>query len=49
MNGDRLNLNVGPIKIDIVKPLEETILIIKENEYGLCQVLHANLVASSTR
>ena len=41
MNGDRLNLNVGPIKINIVKPLKETILIIKENEHGISGELHA--------
>ena len=41
MKSDRLNLNVGPIQVDIVKPLEETILIIKENEYGISGKLRA--------
>ena len=41
MNSDRLNLVVGPIEVNIVKPLEETILIIKENEYGISGKIHA--------
>ena len=41
MKSDRLNLNVGPIQVDIVKPLEETILIIKENEYGISGKIRA--------
>ena len=41
MKSDRLNLNVGPIQVDIVIPLEETILIIKENEYGISGKLRA--------
>tara|TARA_B100000768_G_scaffold178568_1_gene194579 strand:+ start:3608 stop:4705 length:1098 start_codon:yes stop_codon:yes gene_type:complete len=35
MNNNRLDLKVGPIKVDIIKPLEETALIIDENEYGI--------------
>ena len=41
MKSDRLNLNVGPIQVDIIKPLEETILIIKENEYGISGKIRA--------
>ena len=35
MNSNRLDLGVGPIKLDIIKPLEETALTIDENEYGI--------------
>ena len=35
MLGDRLNLTVGPISIDIVKPLAQTRIIISDNESGL--------------
>jgi len=35
MHGDRLALDVGPIRVEIVKPLEHTRIVVAENESGL--------------
>ena len=41
MNGDRLNLTVGPITIEIVKPLQETHIRVDDHEHHI----HADLIA----
>jgi len=41
MNGDRLNLAVGPIKVEIVAPFTHTRLVIEDNEHDLSGVLDA--------
>ena len=41
MYNDRLDLKVGPVCVEIMKPLERTCLIIKENEYGISGTLYA--------
>jgi hypothetical protein len=35
MLGDRLNLTLGPLTIEIVRPLEETRIIVRDNDSGL--------------
>lgn len=35
MLGDRLNLVIGPIRVEIVRPFEQTRIIIEDNESGL--------------
>lgn len=35
MQGDRLNLNVGPITIEIIRPLEETRIIVEDASNGI--------------
>ena len=42
MNMDRLNLQVGPIRIEIVEPLQRTIIHIDGNEHGLSGRLEAS-------
>ena len=41
MLGDRLNLSVGPITVDIVRPLEETRITLDDNALGLTGTLTA--------
>ncbi len=41
MQGDRLNLQLGPIKVEIVVPLHQTRITIADNEYGLTGTLTA--------
>lgn len=41
MNGDRLDLRVGPLQVEIVEPMRETHLTIGDNEYGLSGTLTA--------
>jgi hypothetical protein len=41
MNGDRLDLAVGPIRVEIVDPFAHTRLVIEDNEHGLSGVLEA--------
>ena len=41
MNGDRLDLAVGPIRVEIADPFARTRLVIEDNEHGLSGVLEA--------
>ena len=41
MQGDRLDLSVGPIAVEIVRPLQETRLVIGDNEHGITGTLTA--------
>ena len=41
MHSDRLDLQVGPIDLSIVKPMQETRLVIGENEHGITGTLTA--------
>ena len=41
MDMDRLNLQVGPIRIEIVEPLQRTIIHIDDNDHGLSGRLEA--------
>lgn len=43
MQMDRLNLQLGPLSLDIVEPLRQTRLVIAENEYGI----HGELTATA--
>ncbi len=41
MLGDRLDLHIGPLAVEIVKPMQETRLVIADNEHGLTGTLTA--------
>ncbi len=41
MLGDRLDLSIGPLRIEIVKPLQETRITLSDNEGGLTGTLTA--------
>ena len=41
MNMDRLNLKIGPLRLDIAEPLKHTIITIDENDFGLSGRLEA--------
>lgn len=41
MGGDRLDLSIGPIKVEIIRPLQETRITIADNESGLSAELTA--------
>ena len=45
---DRLNLEVGPLSVEIVEPLRQTRLVIADNEYGISKTF-AKCVEKSTK
>ena len=42
MLGDRLNLNIGPIAVEIIRPFEQTRICISDNESGLAADITAS-------